>query len=168
MFWKTINGQCWFLLYRTTSAYFVTPLGIRAQQHHEHRSFHTKRRGRCSATLINIINPFECNRFTESAKALLISSYRSSFHPNPILMLIQDKNEYLGYLGYYINHTIWQPPIWQPSNLPLSNLTDWCYLADIFTYVKWRYLQPHPEKFNPTLQWQLQPESKKFATPCGM
>ena len=25
MFWKTINGQCWFLLYRTTSAYLVIP-----------------------------------------------------------------------------------------------------------------------------------------------
>ena len=27
-------------------------MGIRAQQHHEHRSFHTKRCERCSATLI--------------------------------------------------------------------------------------------------------------------
>ena len=42
MFLKTINGQCWFVLYRTTSEYLLTPLGIRAQQHHEHRSFHTK------------------------------------------------------------------------------------------------------------------------------
>ena len=51
MFWKTINGQCWFLLYRTTSGILGISHGNRAQQHHEHRSLHTKRCRTCSATL---------------------------------------------------------------------------------------------------------------------
>ena len=55
MFWKTINGQCWFLLYRTTSGILGISHGNRAQQHHEHRSLHTKRCRTCSATLRFIV-----------------------------------------------------------------------------------------------------------------
>ena len=55
MFWKTINGQCWFLLYRTTSAYLVIPTWEYGHNNTMNTVHFTRN---CSATLSSFLTIF--------------------------------------------------------------------------------------------------------------